>query len=144
VKTDHVIALVSTISDRANRMIAKELRRRKVSGLAPSHGAILFELFQSGSIPMKEIARRINRDKSTVTVLVKKLAAHGYIETEKNPADSRVTLVRLTEKGRGLKPDFDAISRILLQQIYKGYSTRDKEILITGLERALKNLRTPE
>ncbi len=139
-KTDHIIALVSTISDRANRLIVKELRRRSVSGLAPSHGAILFELFQAEAIPMKEIARRINRDKSTVTALVKKLLAHGYVETERDSEDSRVTLVRLTERGRRLKPDFDDISRIILEQVYKGCSTREKEALISGLEKALENL----
>lgn len=139
-KTDHIIALVSTIADRANRLIGRELRRRSMSGLAPSHGAILFELFQSEAISMKEIARRINRDKSTVTALVKKLVAQGYVETERDPGDSRKTLVRLTEEGRGLRPGFDDISRILLEQVYGGYSTPEKEALITGLERLLKNL----
>jgi len=111
-----------------------------MSGLAPSHGAILFELFQSEAISMKEIARRINRDKSTVTALVKKLVAQGYVETERDPGDSRVTLVRLTEEGRRLRPGFDDISRILLEQVYTGYSTREKGALISGLERLLKNL----
>jgi DNA-binding MarR family transcriptional regulator len=78
-KTDHVIALISTIRDKANKLINNELRTRHLRGLAPSHGTILFELFHSETIPMKEVAKRINRDKSTVTALINKLLALGYV-----------------------------------------------------------------
>jgi MarR family transcriptional regulator, organic hydroperoxide resistance regulator len=139
-KTDHVIALISTIRDKANKLINKELKTRNLLGLTPSHGAILFELFHSGTIPMKEIAERINRDKSTVTALIKKLMTLGFVEKIRHPNDSRLTLVRLTKKGLEMKPDFDRISKILLERIYKGYSTKDKETIISGLERLLKNL----
>jgi len=139
-KTDHVIALISTIRDKANKLINRELRSRNIHDLAPSHGAILFELFQSETIAMKEIAERINRDKSTVTALIKKLMALGYVEKIKAPNDSRVTLVRLTKKGQKLEPDFDKISNILLKRAYKNYSNQEKEAFITALERLLKNL----
>jgi DNA-binding MarR family transcriptional regulator len=139
-KTDHVIVLISTIRDKANKLIGRELRSRSIHGLAPSHGAILFELFQSESVSMMEIAKRINRDKSTVTALVKKLIDLGYVERVKDPNDSRVTLVELTKKGRELKPDFDEISKMLLERVYKSHSTQEKEGIIRGLERLLNNL----
>jgi DNA-binding MarR family transcriptional regulator len=140
VKTDHVIVLIPTIRDKANKLIDKELRARNIHGLAPSHGAILFELFHLETIPMKEVAKRINRDKSTVTALINKLTALGYVEKIKDPNDNRIMLVSLTKKGRELKPDFDQISNILLKRIYKNYSTQEKETIILGLERLLKNL----
>jgi DNA-binding MarR family transcriptional regulator len=139
-KTDHVIALVSTIRDKGNKLIEKELKARNIHGLATSHGAILYELFHSETIPMKEVAERINRDKSTVTALINKLLALGYVKKIVDPNDSRVTLVRLTKKGRELKPDFDKISKTLLQRVYKNYSTQEKKAIISGLERLLKNL----
>jgi hypothetical protein len=67
-KTDHAIALISTIRDKANKLINKELRTRNLLGLTPSHGAILFELFHSGTISMKELQKGLT-DKSTVTAL---------------------------------------------------------------------------
>jgi DNA-binding MarR family transcriptional regulator len=99
VKTDHVIVLIPTIRDKANKLIDKELRARNIHGLAPSHGAILFELFHLETIPMKEVAKRINRDKSTVTALINKLLALGYVEKIKDSNDSRLTLIRLPKKG---------------------------------------------
>ncbi len=139
-KTDHVIVLISTIRDKANKLINKELRSRNICGLAPSHGAILFELLQSETIPMMEIAKRINRDKSTVTALVKKLIDLGYLEKIKDPSDSRVTLLKLTKKGQELEPNFNNISKALLKRVYKNHSTQEKEAIILGLERLSKNL----
>jgi DNA-binding MarR family transcriptional regulator len=139
-KTDHVIALISTIRDKANKLIDKELRARNIRGLGPSHGAILYALFHSETIPMKEVAQRINRDKSTVTALIKKLLALGYVEKIRDRSDSRVTLVRLTKKGWELKPDFDKISKNLLERVYKNYLNQEKEAIISDLERLLKNM----
>ncbi len=89
---------------------------------------------------MREIAARIGRDKSTVTALVKKLIDFGYVQKEQDPNDSRVTLIRLTEAGRGLRKDFDEISDILLQRVYKGFSQQEKEVMVHGLERIHNNL----
>ena len=43
-------------------------------------------------------------------MLVAKLARAGYVERRPDPADSRYTLVSLTEKGQNLRPAFEAIS----------------------------------
>lgn len=89
---------------------------------------------------MMELANKIDRDKSTMTALVKKLVAMGYIETVKDKKDSRVTLVTLTKKGLQLKPDFDEISNILLQRTYGHCSSREKEVIVSGLEKLLRNM----
>jgi DNA-binding MarR family transcriptional regulator len=83
-KTDHVIALISAARDKANKLVNRELRSRNIHGLAPSHGAILYELFRSATIPMKKVAQRINRDKSRATALIKKLMALGYVDKIKD------------------------------------------------------------
>ena len=139
-KTDHVIALAGSITEKADKLINRELRARGIRGLAPSHGAILFELYRSETIPMKEIARRISRDKSTVTALIKKLEAFGYVEKIDDREDGRVTLVRLTKKGLELKPAFDGISEMLLERVYEGFSTEEKKKIVGALEKMLGNL----
>jgi MarR family transcriptional regulator, organic hydroperoxide resistance regulator len=109
-------------------------------GLSPSHGDILVFLFGKGSSTMSEIAQKIDRDKSTVTALIKKLINHGYVETTVDTRDSRVTVVSLTEKGRQLKPDFEAISQIVLDRAYGDCSPKEKEVIVRGLERLLRNM----
>jgi MarR family transcriptional regulator, organic hydroperoxide resistance regulator len=139
-ETNHIVSLISKIRNKANRIIVGELRRRNIKGLSPSHGNILFFLFQSECSTMMELARKIDRDKSTITALVRKLVTMGYVETAKSESDSRVTFVRLTEKGRRLKPDFEEISNILLERIYGDCSFREREVIVNGLERMLKNM----
>lgn len=139
-KTNHVISLISKIRDKANNLIVRELRVRNIHGLAPSHGNILAVLFQLKTVSMMEFAKRINRDKSTVTVLIKKLIELGYVEKIKDPNDSRVTLVKLTKQGWEFKQDFEEISNTLLENVYKNFSTQEKEVIIYELEKMLNNL----
>ena len=88
---------------------------------------------------MGEIARMIDRDKSTVTTLVEKLSALGYLKREKDSADNRVTKVKLTKKGRGLEADFEDISKKLLKGVYSGFSNKEKEMAIKMLARINNN-----
>lgn len=56
-------------------------------------------LYRNGSMILSELAGRINREKNTTTVLVRKLKDHGYVECRKSLEDRRKTIVTLTEKG---------------------------------------------
>ena len=78
---------------------------------------------------MKEIAEIIDKDKSTITSLINKLIALGYVEKKKDTTDSRVSMVSLTEKGKGLKPIFVEISGKLETTAFLGVSEQEKEIL---------------
>lgn len=139
-RTEHIISLISRIRDKANRLIVSELRVRNMPGLAPSHGDILILLFQSETVSMREIAKKIGRDKSTVTALIKKLINIGYVEKREDPSDSRVTLIKLTKEGWGLKQNFEEISETLLKKIYRNFSKTEKEMIIYGLEKIDGNL----
>jgi len=106
----NALALISRIREKANRFIVRELENHGINGIVPSHGDILIILFQGEKYTMKELADRISRTKPTVTVLIEKLVEYGFVEREKSDTDSRVTYIKLTNKGIGLKPIFDDIS----------------------------------
>jgi DNA-binding MarR family transcriptional regulator len=89
---------------------------------------------------MGQLAQAIDRDKSTVTVLVNKLAGLSYLEKRKDESDGRVTLIRLTEKGQRLEPVFKEISVGLIGKVYEGFTDLEQEILITLLDRIKNNL----
>ena len=88
---------------------------------------------------MGELARLIDRDKSTVTSLVEKLAGLGYIKRVRDAADHRVTKIRLTEKGRLLEADFADISRGMLSKAYVGFSDKEMEVIVELLTRVNNN-----
>jgi len=126
--------LISRIREKANNFIIGELEKEGITGIAPSHGDIFTILFQTESIPMTELAARIHRTKPTVTVLVDKLVAKGFVIKEKVVTDNRVTLIKLTEAGLSLQPIIQRISDKLNQIVYQGLT--DEEAL--QLERLLR------
>ena len=64
---------IAKIHEYADRFIIQELKKNNITGLVPSHGEILLWLYQNDKMTMKNIADKIHRSKSTVTVLVNKL-----------------------------------------------------------------------
>jgi len=134
-----VIALIGNIQERAHRFIQRELDARGLHGLTPSHGATLSALFRDDEMRMSELSERIRRDRSTVTTLVRKLEALGYVTREQDSSDGRVFRVRLTESGRALEPAFREISDEMLQRTYRGYGESEKAELIAHLERVVGN-----
>ncbi len=138
-KTDHVIALIARVRDRAYEFIIRELNKKKITGLVPSHGGIMSTLFKKDRVPMKEIAERIGRDKSTVTALVNKLMRAGYVVKEKDPDDNRITYLCVTAKGRSLESDFDEISQRLIATAFRGFSQKERENIVRCIVQMLNN-----
>ena len=139
-KTDHVVSLVSRIREQANTLLVAELAKRGHNGLAPSHGAILHALAAHGPMPMSALAEAIGKQKNTVTTLVGKLEQAGYVLKTPSHEDSRVTLVSLSAKAVAAGPDFAAISQTLLDAVWGEMPQAEKETLVQGLEKILRNI----
>lgn len=138
-ETEKTIGLISAIREKANKRIVGYLQREGITDLAPSHGVILVMLYQYDTMAMSELAKRVNRDNSTITTLVDKLVKTGYVRKIKNQDDRRITNISLTQKGRDFQPVFDNISSELISKIYEGFSDLEKELLVRLLEKLFKN-----
>lgn len=128
-KTDNTIFLMGRIREKANQQILREMAKMGLTNLAPSHGDVLVHLYRLEKVPMAQLSFLIRRDPSTVTALVGKLKKLGYVQTEKDSEDSRVTLVSLTETGKAFQKDFDRISADLCAAEYRGFTEKEKEAL---------------
>jgi DNA-binding MarR family transcriptional regulator len=139
-KKDQIIFLIGRIQYKASRFLTHEMKAHRIKGLAPSHGEILGSLMMRGSLPMSEIARIIDKDKSTITALVNKLIKLGLVEKKRHHADNRINFITLTRKGTALKTDFQLIAHKLRAHSYKGISNDEKEILFHLLKKLNNNL----
>ena len=139
-KTDHIVALVSRVRGEANSLLVAELEKHGHSGLAPSHGAILHALAERGPMPMSALAEAIGKQKNTVTTLVNKLQQAAYVVKNPSREDSRVTLVSLSDKAVAAQPDFAAISQTLLNSVWADMPQAERETLVKGLEKILRNI----
>ncbi|GAA1114254.1 MarR family winged helix-turn-helix transcriptional regulator [Nocardiopsis composta] len=71
--------------------------------LTLSQGFALYELDVSGPLSQRALSERLRLDKSSVSRIAADLQAQGLVERERDPADRRVLLLRITGAGRALR-----------------------------------------
>lgn len=134
-----IISLISHIHSDAASFLQVRLQEKGLPDLVSSHGNILFQLSLVEKLTMSILAKKINRDKSTTTVLAKKLEKEGYVIRESSAEDNRVTFVRLSDKGREYTKITNDISKELINTCYTGFSREEQEQLYTLLKRVEQN-----
>ncbi len=133
------ISLLSHIHSITADFLTAKLKERGFPDFASSHGNILFQLSVNEKMPMGDLAKKINRDKSTTTVLVRKLEAEGFITGSPDPADKRSRIIFLTEKGKQFNTIAMELSKDLLDTFYKGFTEEEKELFFQSLLRINSN-----
>lgn len=141
IKNDkYIVYFISRTKQKMTKFILKQLEVQGINDLIPSHGNILTALYESKiPLPMNEIARRIGKDKSTVTPLINKLVCLGYIEKEQSKEDKRVVFIKLTDKGLKLQEKFNQISSQVFETSYKNFTDEEKYNLLALLKKLNQN-----
>ena len=133
------ISLLSNIHSITADFLTDRLKKCGYPDFASSHGNILFQLSVNEKMTMKDLSEKINRDKSTTTVLVRKLETDGLITGESDPADKRSRIIYLTEKGKQFNKTAHELSSELLNTFYKGFTEEEKEQFFQTLLRIKGN-----
>ncbi|MBF7104535.1 MarR family transcriptional regulator [Pediococcus pentosaceus] len=81
---------------------------------------------------------------SSVTQIIKKLEKAGTVLREKSPKDSRVTVVKITDKGRESLKTHGSIENTLKDVLFKDFSDSELEYLDQYLERMVNNIGSDE
>ena len=135
---DSVVSLISHL-----HTVTADFTNRRLSSngkFVSSHGFILYLLSMEKELSKKEIAERINRDKSTATVLIRRLVDEGLVEEKPDGKDNRIKLISLTEKGRRLNRMTSGISRDLLEVCYRDFTEDEKSTLLRLLLKMNSNV----
>ena len=135
------ISLLSHIHSITADFVMQNLKKQGFQDFASSHGNILFQLSVKDELSMGQLAEKINRDKSTTTVLVRKLEQEGLVYTEADQIDKRSKNIFLTEKGKQFNQTAFDISKELLTTFYKGFSEEEKDDFFNYLKRIENNFR---
>lgn len=133
-----VMALISRIHTNAADFTNKRLSEK--GNFVSSHGHILFLLSKNNSMSMRDISSAINRNKSTTTVLIRKLKEEGLIKEENSKEDGRSKYISLTEKGKEYNELTSGISGDLISVCYKDFSEQEKEKLLELLIKLNQNI----
>ncbi|ACL03222.1 transcriptional regulator, MarR family [Desulfatibacillum aliphaticivorans] len=141
---DHIVFLVTRLQESAHRFLSNALKQKGVQGIEPSHGVILRQLHVQGPLSMSDLARLTGRTKPTVTVLVRKLMKHGYVEKVRDSEDGRVFQVSLAPKALELARDLEAVSLELRKTLFTGFDEHEKQVLAGLAAKALRNFNPGE
>jgi DNA-binding MarR family transcriptional regulator len=81
------------------------------------------------------LAGHLGLPKSTTSVLVKSLAARGYVERSRDPDDERRLAIKLTEKGRRTVEQDTVLRPDALAEAMAQLDPKLRRGLLEGLER---------
>ncbi|MFE6714709.1 MarR family winged helix-turn-helix transcriptional regulator [Streptomyces sp. NPDC057695] len=100
-RLDHQICFSLHAATRAFNGVYREAL--KELGLTYPQYLAMLVLWEHGELPVKGIGERLRLDSGTLSPLLKRLEAAGYVERRRSPEDERSVTVRPTAEGAALK-----------------------------------------
>ena len=78
-------------------------------GISMAQLHILYTLQRTGEMPMSRLADVLNVSLSNATGLIDRIEERGFVERTRVPEDRRIVLIRVTDAGRRMLDEVDAI-----------------------------------
>ncbi|WP_235735694.1 MarR family winged helix-turn-helix transcriptional regulator [Nocardioides alcanivorans] len=78
-------------------------------GLTHPQYLVMLALWEHEPLRVNELSRLLQLDPGTLSPLLKRLEAAGYVRRERDRNDERALAVVLTEQGRALRDDAEAV-----------------------------------
>jgi DNA-binding MarR family transcriptional regulator len=117
-------------------------RRLKESGVEinPAQGRIMFALWQKDGVSIQELVRKTQLGKSTLTSMLDRLEAMGYLRRQRCEEDRRQILIYRTEKDRATEKQYIQLSERMTGIWYQSFTDAEADQFEAYLERILDNL----
>ena len=109
-------------------------------GLHPGQDQILKALAEEDGQAMGALATTLSVQPPTITKMVVRLSAQGFVERRANASDARSSSVFLTDKGRELIADLDKRLKQMEKQALKGFDPKERKRLRKALRKIEANL----
>src|SRR3954447_12473950 len=78
---------------------------------------VMLALWQDAPLSVTELSRRLELDPGTLSPLLKRLEAAGYLTRERDPGDERSLAVRLTPAGVALRAQAEQIPPAIVERL---------------------------
>lgn len=109
-------------------------------GLHPGQESVLKALAEQDGLSMSQLAQTLSVQPPTVTKMVSRLAAQGYVERRASKGDGRQAHVFLTEQGSETIADVDRGWKRLEKEALAGIDDKDVKRLRKLLRQIERNL----
>ena len=131
--------LLAKIHQITNRIFNKMLKDYGLEELNSGQGRILFVLWQQDNIPIRELSVKTQLTKSTLTSMLDRLEKKDFLSRESGN-DRREFIVKLSDKSKRLKKDYEKISGEMTEVFYGNLTEGERDNFEDYLRRILDNL----
>ena len=95
--------LLAQASQRFNALLVERFAERGFPEVRASYGSVLVPLFERDGLRLGELAAAARLSKQAMTGLVQRCEADGLVERERDAADGRAFVIRLTARGQAFQ-----------------------------------------
>ena len=104
-------------------------------GLTHPQYLVMLALWQHAPLSVRQLSSLLQLDPGTLSPLLKRLEAIGYLRRERDPADERSLAVTLTPTGQALRARAERIPPAVVQRL--GMPVEDLRLLHASLTRVI-------
>lgn len=131
-----VMALCELQAAQMDRLQLSEELRTKLRAAAPptqTQMQLAIELAQEGQATIRQLASRLGVTPAAVSLLVDRMAEHGWVERARDEADRRVVWVRLTPLAQSISDALLRSQRAQMVTFLNGVPEDEREAFVRNL-----------
>lgn len=132
--------LISRIKQVGGRLFDRMLAEADIDAFNGAQGRILYVLWQEDGLTISQISSQTSLANTTLTSMLDRMEQSGLIVREPSAKDRRALLIRLTDRARALRQDYDRISQQMTDRYYIGFTEDEVRQFEQYLQRVLDNL----
>jgi len=132
--------LISRIKQVGGRLFDYMLAEADIDAFNGAQGRILYVLWQGDGLTISQLSAQTSLANTTLTSMLDRMEQAALIQRTPSPTDRRALLIRLTDKARALREDYDRISQRMNELYYLGFTSEEISQFEGYLQRVLDNL----
>ena len=132
--------LISRIKQVGGRLFDRMLAEADIDAFNGAQGRILYVLWQGDGLTISQLSAQTSLANTTLTSMLDRMEQSGLTVREPSPTDRRALRIRLTDKARALRQDYDRISQQMNDLYYLGFTEAEIRQFEGYLQRVLNNL----
>ena len=131
---------ITLIKQKSSRIFEQLLVQAGIGEFNGAQGRILHVLWQEDEVPIVLLGKRTGLAVSTLTSMLDRMEGLGLLCRRPDSRDRRKLLICLTEKARGLREQYDAVSLRISEIYFRGFQDAEILQLESYLQRVSSNL----
>lgn len=132
--------LISRIKQVGGRRFDRMLAEADIDAFNGAQGRILYVLWQGDGLTISQLSAQTSLANTTLTSMLDRMEQSGLTVREPSPTDRRALRIRLTDKARALRQDYDRLSQQMNDLYYLGFTEAEIRQFEGYLQRVLNNL----